>query len=58
MWKRGQVDLFVVDEIEEGMVLFVVDEIEEGMVGPELCVEEGASWPVCPRRDRGRDGRP
>ncbi len=30
--------------VEEGAAdLFVVDEIEEGMVGPELCVEEWAS---------------
>ncbi len=36
--------------VEEGRAdLFVVDEIEEGMVGPELCMEEGASWPVCRR---------
>ncbi len=30
--------------VERGRAdLFVIDEIEEGMVGPELCMEEGAS---------------
>ncbi len=43
MWKRGRADLFVVDEIEEGMV------------SPELCVEEGAGGPEA--EDGGGGGR-